>query len=355
MSGAVQRLPLVDLLKAVAAQLIVWHHLAFYGPLSDSAAPLWPELMAWLSQQARIAVQVFLVVGGFLAARGLAPDGFWVPGRSLPVLLGQRYRRLAGPYVVALLVAVAGSALASRWMTHDSISAPPTPAQLLAHVLLLHDLLGYEALSAGVWYVAIDFQLYALLALLLWLGGRRRFAGLELGVGFVTLLLLASLFHFNLDPDWDVWAVYFFGAYGLGALAWWSARLGGRRPLAALVFLLACIALAIDFRERILVALGTALALAIYQATGWGRHAPTRPLAAFLSRISYGVFLVHFPVCLVVNAAFSRFVSLTPELALLGMVLAWGLSLLAGALFHAHVEQGFAGKARWRLSPSARA
>lgn len=49
MSGPAQRLVFVDLLKAGAVQLVVLHHLALYGPLSDSAAELLPELMAWLS------------------------------------------------------------------------------------------------------------------------------------------------------------------------------------------------------------------------------------------------------------------------------------------------------------------
>jgi len=35
-------MPLVDLIKAVAAQLIVLHHLAWYGPMSDTAASLSP-------------------------------------------------------------------------------------------------------------------------------------------------------------------------------------------------------------------------------------------------------------------------------------------------------------------------
>ena len=33
-------MPVIDLFKAVASQLIVLHHLAFYGPMSDAAAPL---------------------------------------------------------------------------------------------------------------------------------------------------------------------------------------------------------------------------------------------------------------------------------------------------------------------------
>ena len=33
---------LINVLKAVAAQLIVLHHLAFYGPMADLARPLLP-------------------------------------------------------------------------------------------------------------------------------------------------------------------------------------------------------------------------------------------------------------------------------------------------------------------------
>lgn len=352
MSDTGQRLAFVDLLKAGAAQLVVLHHLAFYGPLSDSAAVLLPELMEWLSQHARIAVQVFLVVGGFLAARGLAPEGVWVAVRRPQDLIWQRYRRLAWPYVAALLLAILASALARQWMNHDSISAPPQVGQFLAHVLLLHDLLDYEALSAGVWYVAIDFQLFCLLVLLLWLGGQRRFLGQALGVGLVSLLLLASLFHFNLDPEWDAWAFYFFASYGLGALAWWCSRPGGSRGLGLLVLLLGCLALVLDFRSRMAFALVLAATLGLCQYHRTAAHWRNWPLVAWLSRVSYGVFLVHFPVCLLVNAACTRFLPDEPWLALAGMMLAWGLSLLAGALFHARVEQGQGWRALLRLRPA---
>ncbi len=52
------------MVKAMACIAIVWHHLAFYGPMSDIAYPLAPVLMAWLYDHGRVAVQVFLVVGG---------------------------------------------------------------------------------------------------------------------------------------------------------------------------------------------------------------------------------------------------------------------------------------------------
>ena len=66
---------LINCLKAGAAQLIVLHHLAFYGPMSDQALPLMPALIEWLDKHGRLAVQVFLVIGGFLAAKSLSPHG----------------------------------------------------------------------------------------------------------------------------------------------------------------------------------------------------------------------------------------------------------------------------------------
>ena len=70
-----------------------------------------------------------------------------------------------------------------------------------------------------------------------------------------------------------------------------------------------------------------------------------------LGRISYSVFLIHFPVCLVVNATFTRFMPAEPEWQALGMLTAWASSLAAGALFFRWVEAplgrftgGFAGQ-----------
>ena len=62
---------LIDLGKALASQLIVWHHLAAYGPVADTLHAAWPAWMDWLYDYGRMAVQVFLVLGGYLALPGL--------------------------------------------------------------------------------------------------------------------------------------------------------------------------------------------------------------------------------------------------------------------------------------------
>ena len=327
------RMPLIDAFKAIASQLIVLHHLAAYGPLVGAAQEVAPGTIGWFYDYARIAVQVFLVVAGFLAARAMSPQGGALAGSPWP-LIAKRYVRLAIPYFVAIALAVAGAALARVWMNDEAIPAPPTLAQLAAHALLLQSVLGFDSLSAGLWYIAIDFQLFALMTLLLWAG--------RLGGGAPVLVLAmaaAALFWFNRNENLDNWAIYFFGSYGLGAAAWWA---GDRRRLSAWAAVVTCLAIAalvIDFRLRIAVALAVAMALAFSQRSGLLESWPEWPVLAFLGRISYSLFLVHFPICLLANALFVRLGLSAPGVALAFMALAWGASIAVATLFYRWVEK----------------
>ena len=330
-------------LKAGAAQLIVLHHLAFYGPMSDYVQPLWPALLDWLGGNARIAVQVFLVIGGFLVAKSLSPAGR--PGIAAPVhAIWRRYAKLAPPFLAATLLAAVLTPVAGIWMQHDSMSAAVTLGQLSAHALLLHGVLGYESLSAGAWYVAIDFQLYLLTVSLLWLGGRlagQRRMGWLMPLA-VTVGITFSLLYFNLDAGWDNWAPYFFGSYGLGLMAWWASDPRRKPGTMAVLMVMAAVpvllALAVDYRSRIALALIVACALFLFGRARTPSQGRAWNIINSLGRISYAVFLVHFPVSLLVNALFTSYVPLEPAWQALGMLTAWGASLAAGAAFHRWVE-----------------
>lgn len=222
---------LIDAIKAAGCLLIVVHHMAFYGPMSDVVATAWPAAVAWLYDHGRLAVQFFLVCAGFLTAGQLARyESLGVP-QALK-LAQQRYLRL----VIPLLAALSFTVLVTEWVRpdfeHASLSAPPEWGQALAHLVLLQHLLDMEALSAGIWYVAIDFQLYAMALLSLMLVKRLPFAqvvpsaqawrwGLWLG------LTCASMWGWNLHPDLDDHGLYFFGSYGLGLLAWEARQRAG--------------------------------------------------------------------------------------------------------------------------------
>jgi peptidoglycan/LPS O-acetylase OafA/YrhL len=339
-AGQGSRYTYIDLLKAFASQLIVLHHLAFYGPMADFVHPAAPTLINWLAGDARIAVQVFLVVGGFLAAKALCPSGSNAGVGFLQAVF-HRWMKLVPPYAFALLLAAAASSAASAFMAHHSISQLHGWRQLLAHLLLLQDILGHESLSAGMWYIAIDFQLYAGFALLLWCCGTFVKNAPAWFVPAVTSTIGAlSLAVFNRDPALDAWAIYFFGSYSLGILAWWASDPQRHRStaivLAATLVVMGVYALEIEFRPRIAVALTTALLLMA------GRRGALvvpglRPIA-FLARISYALLLVHFPVSLLVNAAFVRLLPHEPAVQGAGMATAWMASLAAAAVFHYWIE-----------------
>lgn len=342
MNNHTDRSVIANALKAIGAQLIVLHHLAFYGPMSDTAHELAPGLIDWLANHARIAVQVFLVVGGFLAARSL-PAGGHVPIMQSLVLVWQRYCRLVIPFMAAMALAIACAAFARALLPLASTPAASSLPQLIAHLLLVQNLLGYDALSAGVWYVAIDFQLYALLVALLWLSGHVGAGNHRaLAVVLVSGLAVASLFHFNRMQAWDDWALYFFGAYALGVLAYWATEQEQATAWLSALAALTIAALAFDFRSRIAVALLVALLLAAGRLMpAFSQRLDLRPLA-FLGNISYALFLVHYPVCLVVNAVLGRLAPGNPLAHASGLLFAWAASLGAGILFHRHVERRFA-------------
>ncbi|HOV18694.1 acyltransferase family protein [Ottowia sp.] len=347
--------PWIDWGKALASQLIVWHHLVHYGPLAPRLSAFAPGLLAWLNDRALYAVQVFLVIGGYLAARSLWPQpgcprvgpADWAPR------VAQRWRRLMPLYAAALVLAVVCAAAARALMQDNDTPGAPTLAQLLAHALMLQDLLSQPALSAGVWYVAIDLQLYALLAglaaLLAWVQAHAapaaspsepRWGGL--GALALVALALASIGVFNLRAELEVSALYFFCSYALGVLAAWgrgAASDAARERWGLLIVLLAACGLLLAWRDRLALA-ALCAALLLWQpergAPRAGAWAAAGRIATALAALSYALFLVHYPVSLLVTGATVHWLPVGAGYATAALVLTWALSLaLAWALTQA--------------------
>ena len=346
---------LLDLLKAVGCVLIVLHHLAFYGPMSDVVLQVWPALIDWLGEYGRLAVQLFLVCSGYLTAAGLAQRPEMGPGRVLR-LAWRRYLRLSIPLMGALSAAV----LVTEWVRpdfdHPSLSAPPGWWQTLAHVFFLQHLADLEALSAGVWYVAIDFQLYlitllALWVVTLWARVKPLWRPEALRLQVMLGLTVVSLVRWNLNHDLDLYGLYFFGAYGMGWLAY-RARQSRIPPKGwAVLVALGLLALWVDPRWRITTAWGVALLLAAAPerwlapvvVRGW------RAGVSQLSRMSYSVFLIHYAVSLAVSAFVTAHWPQSLAWNAGGMVAVLLLSVLAGLGLYRLTEQPRPSLQRWLL------
>lgn len=339
-----QRLAFIDNLKALACLMVLIHHLAFYGPMSDVALQAIPRTIDFFYEYGRMAVSVFLAIGGFLTGQKLSQGNLFAK-KSVFELITEKYLRLVIPYLVAIGLAISCSFIASYWMTHDSISALPEPTQLVSHLFFLQDILGHESLSAGLWYVAIDFQLFAFSALLIFLVERfspaywSHIKTHRMSFALVILLALSSLFVFNLYEVLDVYFIYFFAAYSLGFMGAWVIQERNPSLWLTLIALIVITAIYFHFRERLVFAGLTALVLSI---TRWFHWDQSRIWNNPLSRIgqrSYSIFLIHFPISLLVSATWSVIYPTDPWMNVVGMGLSALLSLGLAVPFYQFIEK----------------
>lgn len=345
---AADRSLVIDGLKALAAQTIVIHHLVSYGPMAESAGLTAPSLINWFATYGRWAVQVFLVVAGYLTAQALCgrPTALSRPWS----LLAKRYVRLIWPFGLAVTLAVLAAEIARFWTNDDMLPASATAMQYLTHWFLLHAVLGHESLSTGVWYVAIDFQLFALTVLMLWSSRALRWPGWA--PLFIALLTCASLVWIRTWTAWDNWAPYFYNAYGVGLLVGWLTQ----REAPALPWVRAMLLTVVGvliwqwiatFNGRLVVIFATAglLWLASQPVLRWGGIMPNAlqsllgSAVHYLGCTSFALFLVHFPVSMLINATQDRFDWTTPQDGVLAMASAWFLSMLLADFFYRHVER----------------
>lgn len=337
---AISRLSLLDAMKGIGCIAIVLHHLAVYGPMSDVVRGAFPAVIGGLEIYARLAVQMFFVLAGFLVAAQLAPEGqpSTTSTTSALGLILKRYRRLVTPFLFAIASAILITAIVRPWFVHDSLSAPPSLAQLLAHALLLHDLTGVEALSAGVWYVAIDFQLFILTVLLTAFSAHVAPTWRWVFPCLMIALAAASLWVLSRHNQYEDYAPYFFGAYALGMLAYWSTRNSLDRIFLFTIAALGAVALWLQFRNAIVVALATAIIVALAGQRGWLALWPRPGLLTWLGQRSYSIFLIHYGFVIGMNALWARLFPTGVFINALGMILAVLISVGAGTLLYRYVE-----------------
>ena len=174
-----------------------------------------PGLMTWLFEYGRYAVQIFLVMAGYLAAQSLTRiANEQLNGQNLLRLIINRYLRLFAPYIAALIFTIFCASIARFWVSDEFVGEQETLGQFMAHLFFLQGILGLDSISAGVWYVAIDWQLYSVLAILL-----VTFSSYQALIWFISIVAVSSLLYFNRSAQYEAYFIYFIGSYGLGVLA----------------------------------------------------------------------------------------------------------------------------------------
>ena len=301
---------LVDSLKIFAAVVIILHHLSSYGQIAEDARSLLPGVMGCLFDYGRYAVQIFLVLGGYLGAQSLIETQNLGSLKRVFQVVVNRYLRLLAPFIVALLITIACAWLARFWVQDEFVGKSETLGQFLAHLFFLQGILGVDSISAGVWYVAIDWQLYSALAILLSL-----FSGSRILVSIFAICTVVSLLYFNRHGEFENYFIYFMGPYGLGILAQLVKNDSDptvRRFARWFLMLIGLIIVITSFQElwiRNILAYLVALALIVWGDRAYKdeQHAkPHKTVNAILwgSRRSYCAFLVHFSFILLANTLY---------------------------------------------------
>ena len=310
----IQSLFLIDLLKVFAALLIILHHLSSYGQIAEDARLALPGIMAWLFEYGRYAVQIFLVMAGYLAAQSLTRmSRAKFNSRGVLRMILNRYLRLFAPYIAAVVFTILCAWVARHWVNDEFVGQSETLAQFLAHLFFLQGILGLDSISAGVWYVAIDWQLYSVLAILLMV-----FSSYQTLIWVLSILSVGSLLYFNRSGQYEAYFIYFIGAYSLGILAYLASNFKDQkvRTLAKLALLLIGASIAVSSFQEIWLRnyLAWSVALLLYF---WGNvHYPainsnqtllrSRLLhaIAWASPRAYSAFLIHFAFILLANTLY---------------------------------------------------
>ncbi len=328
----------IDLLKFLGAQCIVIHHLMAHGPMADVLEREYPNAVDAIFTYSRLAVQMFLVIAGFLAAKSLMR----ARGTHLGDLLLKRYLRLAPFYVLSLFICVLvvgalGGVVDQDWV-RDSVSG----TQILAHALMLQGVLHVPSISAGVWYVAIDFQLFALVAVVASICGNAGAGRIKITAQLLWVLAamcVSSLWIFNQFEWFDDWAIYFMGAYGLGLLAAFASQFNNTRTLFFTVWLLGLASLALSWRLRIVVALFSAALLFFYaDHSGQALGRVFKRVLAQLGNAAYATFLSHFALVVVFSAIWNAAHLQGLMWALSMVVLCWLTATAWGLVLNRLVE-----------------
>jgi peptidoglycan/LPS O-acetylase OafA/YrhL len=327
----------VDFLKTIAVQIIIFHHLSNYGIIPTKVHELFPGFIDFVGQHGKYAVQIFLVIGGYLTAKSLPQT---LAKFGLLKTMINRYLRLAPIYIIAIAFTMVCAMVARSVHYEDYIGEPETLLQILAHLFFLQSILGFESISVGVWYVAIDWQLYIFAACLLFF-----LKSFKNTLIILSIVMFGSLMYFSKNPLFDNYFIYFVSAYGLGIIAFLaenSSQPESRNKARVLFLLFILLVLSdafIELRIKNIIEIVLAVLLSLF-----GKHAYTSKniawsqLCIWFSNRAYCAFLIHFSLLLVGNTIYNYLNLDNPHLGVAFMLGIWLLSWLFAHILYVVVE-----------------
>jgi peptidoglycan/LPS O-acetylase OafA/YrhL len=361
----------LDLWRGVACLMLVMYHATFYAEHSwNSRDPsTWTVggLAINLLGRMWIGVPIFFVVSGYCIAA--SSDASRRKTHSLRTYFARRFRRIYPPLWIACGISVI-LALAAGTSTflYQGINQLPHLGEfsfgnwignLTATESWRSNVSGGEIayLMKNTWTLCYEEQFYAVVGLMLLVAGSRFFAA----AGVVTLVTLAarhlsraadtSLQGFFCDGHWLLFAIGIFVYY---RLHYGRERFKWTMPVAMAVIVVYA---AFDYRLTtspfdkhldeylFTAALFGLLLTGLYRIDGHLANHPWLQPLAWYGKMSYSVYLTHFPVVVALGFVLSEIGTKADWFAAAVTVpLSIAISIPLGRAFHLSVERHFMNK-----------
>lgn len=313
------RLPYLDGLRGVASLYVVFGHV-YIALVYFSTSVHLPRALFYglrIFNVGQTAVDVFIVLSGYCLMLPVLQNSGRLPGGAFGYFV-RRAKRIFPAYYAALVLAFGVTGLGR--LLQLPLELPDNwRAALTAHLLLAHNLNPdwIHAFNPPMWSVAIEWQIYFLLPLLI-LPVWRAFGAIA---GASAGIALGLLLHFGSGGKLDYSFPWYIGLFALGNLAAGinlTPELAGLRTrvpwkaIAIVAFLAMGVPFAVlpgFYKSHQLAAdqlVGLATACLLIASTEEALNASVRPSlllrclssrpAHWLGAISYSLYLVHYPL-----------------------------------------------------------
>jgi peptidoglycan/LPS O-acetylase OafA/YrhL len=290
--------------------VVLYHALITVFPLEDGVTPhgLLATATRWLTS-GHLPVMVFIVLSGYSLALSASRRGYQPSDQGYVAFLRRRFQRIYPAYLAALLVSLlfALTVLHARGGTHWDAALPVHTQDVFAHLFLVHDLLppsfaDANSINHALWSVPIEFHLYLLFPLLLFVVRRVDALVVALalaGAGFVVAVTVGDASGVALLREAPM-----LGAFAIGIAA---TRAGERLPgplerwwprLWPVLFLGGVAAwIILPLRDLTGAAAFAVLLVALHRGEGSSirRLLETRALL-LVGVMSYSLYLIHAPL-----------------------------------------------------------
>jgi len=270
------RIEVVEQLRGLAALSVAWFHFTNGNPrFLPEGALKWSGAHGW------VGVEIFFVISGFIIPYSMYQRGYSAAQHYFQ-FLAKRLVRLEPPYIACVLLSVLLAYLSSIFPGFRGEPPAYSGTQLLLHVGYLVGFSEYAWINPVFWSLAIEFQFYLAIGLLLPAIAHKQAA--------VRLLSLAILCASAVLPLSDRFLTSYVLVFALGILTFYF-RLGWMR---AGYYLGACSLLCgavyfVNSPVTAVASLATATSIAFVRGAGF------RPLV-WLGTISYSLYLIHVPI-----------------------------------------------------------